>query len=193
VTYDDGRNGQANTFEATLVAGSVLTYRTSLIEQAAKAGHAFNEDKFWSESIGIVTPHRAQRAAVVSLIQTAVGAGVPADLIDDAVDTVERFQGGERDLILISFGLGDPDLIQREEEFLFQKERINVAITRAKSKVVLFVTRDLGYYIPDEPIVVEASKAIKNFVYQHARDELPIEIVTVGGRQVDVRVRYRTY
>jgi superfamily I DNA and/or RNA helicase len=98
-------------------------------------------------SIGIITLHRAQRAAVVSLLQRVLRpAGVPADLIGDAVDTVERFQGGERDLILISFGLGDPDLIQHEEEFLFQKERINVAVTRAKAKVVLFVTRDLSYH-----------------------------------------------
>lgn len=193
VTYDDGRNGQANTFEATLVAGSLLTYRASLIEQAAQSKHTFDEGKFWSESIGIVTPHRAQRAAIVSLLQPVVGAGVAPGLIDGAVDTVERFQGGERELIFISFGLGDPDLIQREEEFLFQKERINVAITRAKSKVVLFVTRDLGYHIPNEPLVVEASMAIKNFVYQHSRHETPIETVTLGGRSVNVHVRYRTY
>jgi len=193
VTYDDGRNGQANTFEATLVAGALLTYRASLIEQAGRTRQGFDETTFWKELVGVVTPHRAQRAAIVSLLQTSVGLSVPAEFIDDAVDTVERFQGGERELIFISFGLGDPDLIHREEEFLFQKERINVAITRAKSKVVLFVTRDLGYHIPDDPLVVESSKAIKNFVYQHSRHEMPIETVTVGGRSVDVRVRCRTF
>jgi AAA domain len=194
VTYDDGRNGQANTFEAALVAGTILTHRASCLQQVTAKGGGFNEKAFWTDVIGVVTPHRAQRAAVVSLLQRALTSeGVPADLIEDAVDTVERFQGGERDLILISFGLGDPDLIQHEEEFLFQKERINVAVTRAKAKVVVFVTRDLSYHLPDDPVIIEASKAIKNFVYQHARHEdLPVA-VTAADRELAVRVRFRTF
>jgi superfamily I DNA and/or RNA helicase len=147
-----------------------------------------------TDTIGVVTPHRAQRAAVVTLLQRALRPeGVPAHLIDDAVDTVERFQGGERTLILVSFGLGDPDLIQHEESFLFQKERINVAVTRARAKVILFVTRDLSFHLPNDPVVIEASKAIKNFVYQHATHEDPAVGITAAGRQIDVRVRYRTY
>jgi len=137
VSYDDGRNGQANAFEAALVAGTVLTHRASHMQQSHTQNTAFDESAFWTEIIGIVTPHRAQRAAVVTLLQKALKSeAVPAHLIDDAVDTVERFQGGERALILVSFGLGDPDLIQHAEGFLFQKERINVAVTRAKVLVV---------------------------------------------------------
>ena len=131
---------------------------------------------------------------MVTLLQRALRPeGVPAHLIDDAVDTVERFQGGERTLILVSFGLGDPDLIQHEEGFLFQKERINVAVTRAKAKVVLFVTRDLSFHLPDDPIIIEASKAIKNFVYQHTRHEDPPVAVSAADRQLAVRVRYPTF
>ena len=194
VTYDDGQHGQANTFEAVLVAGTLLTHRASHMQQARDQNCPFEEQAFWTETIGVVTPHRAQRAAVVTLLQRALRpAGVPAHLIDDAVDTVERFQGGERALILVSFGLGDPDLIQHEESFLFQKERINVAVTRAKAKVVLFVTRDLSFHLPDDPIIIAASKAIKNFVYQHAYHEDPAVKITVAGRQMAVRVRYRTY
>ena len=194
VTYDDGRSGQANAFEAALVASTVLTHRASRLQQVKAQGGTFDEEAFWTRVVGVVTPHRAQRAAVVWLLQRALRPeGVLPNLIDDAVDTVERFQASERNLILISFGLGDPDLIQHEEEFLFQKNRINVAVTRAKDKVVLFVTRDLSYHLPEDPIVIEASKAIKNFVYQHARHEdLPVT-VTAAGRQLDVRVRYRTF
>jgi hypothetical protein len=193
-TYDDGRSSQANPFEATLVAGTVLTHRASRLQQVTAQGGIFDEKAFWTETVGVVTPHRAQRAVVVWLLQQALRPeGVFPNLIDDAVDTVERFQAGERDLILISFGLGDPDLIQHEEEFLFQKERINVAVTRAKAKVVLFVTRDLGYHLPEDPIVIEASKAIKNFVYQHARHEDPAVRVAAANRELEVRVRYRTF
>jgi hypothetical protein len=194
VTYDDGRSGQANPFEAALVAGTVLTHRASRLQQVTAQGGTFDEKAFWTETVGVVTPHRAQRAAVVWLLQRALRPeGVLPNLIDDAVDTVERFQADERDLILISFGLGDPDLIQHEEEFLFQKKRINVAVTRAKDKVVLFVTRDLSYHLPEDPMVIEASKAIKNFVYQHARHEDPPVMVSAEGRQLAVRVRYRTF
>jgi hypothetical protein len=66
-------------------------------------------------------------------------------------------------------------------------------VTRAKAKVVLFVTRDLSFHLPDDPIIIEASKAIKNFVYQHAYHEDPAVKITVAGRQMAVRVRYRTY
>lgn len=49
------------------------------------------------------------------------------------IDTVERFQGGERDTIIVSFGVGDTDIIEGEEEFLLQLERTNVAISRARA------------------------------------------------------------
>ena len=193
VTYNDKRNGQANIFEASLVAGTILTHRDSLLEQAQNRGEIFDEEKFWVTSIGVVTPHRAQRATVIMLLQEALGSVVPFDYYDAAVDTVERFQGGERDLILVSFGIGDPDLIQHEEEFLFQKERINVAITRARAKVVLFVTRDLSFHLPEEQRVIEDSKAIKDFVFQHADKELTAIPVQLADQTAEVRIRYREY
>src|SRR2546423_5953503 len=45
------------------------------------------------ETIGVVSPFRAQ---VVLLRQMLAGTGV-------TVDTVERFQGGERDIMILSF------------------------------------------------------------------------------------------
>lgn len=189
VSYDDGRSGQANELEAAMVVGTVLSYRAS---KKIAAGDAFDESNFWSKEVGIVTPHRAQRGAIVSILQSALnGLNVDTNSIEDAVDTVERFQGGERELILISFGLGDPDLIQTEEEFLFQKERINVAISRAKRKVVLFVTRDMGLHLPDKPDVIEASKAIKKFVFQHANQPGPIYTFSFKDRDVVLNLRMR--
>ena len=189
ITYDDGCSGQANEFEAALVSACVLQYRANECSEPD-----FDEERFWDRKIGIVTPHRAQRAVIVAMLHAALKE-TTADLrwIEDAVDTVERFQGGERELILVSFGLGDPDVIQREEEFLFQKERINVAVTRARSKVIVFVTRDLGLHLPDDSRVAEASKILKHFVYHHADQELAPEKVTYSGREKDVIVRYRGY
>jgi len=48
-----------------------------------------------------------------------------------AVDTVERFQGGERDIMILSF------VRSRGTAFVFDDRRLNVAITRARRKLVL--------------------------------------------------------
>jgi DNA replication ATP-dependent helicase Dna2 len=79
------------------------------------------------ESIGVVSPFRAQ---VVLLRQMLVGTGV-------TVDTVERFQGGERDIMILSF------VRSRGTGFVFDDRRLNVAITRARRKLVLVAHPEL--------------------------------------------------
>jgi DNA replication ATP-dependent helicase Dna2 len=79
------------------------------------------------ESIGVVSPFRAQ---VVLLRQRLAGTGV-------VVDTVERFQGGERDTMILSF------VRSRGTGFVFDEKRFNVAITRARRKLVLVAHPDL--------------------------------------------------
>jgi superfamily I DNA and/or RNA helicase len=53
------------------------------------------------------------------------------------VDTVERYQGGERDIVLISF------VKPRVTDFVFDDRRLNVAITRARRKLILVAHPDL--------------------------------------------------
>src|SRR5204862_5504784 len=79
------------------------------------------------KSIGVVSPFRAQ---VVMLRQMLAGAGV-------TVDTVERFQGGERDIMILSF------VRSRGTGFVFDDRRLNVAITRARRKLVLVAHPEL--------------------------------------------------
>jgi DNA replication ATP-dependent helicase Dna2 len=77
--------------------------------------------------IGVVSPFRAQ---VVSLRHRLAASGV-------SVDTIERFQGGERDIMIISF------VRSRGSEFVFDERRLNVAITRARRKLILVGHPDL--------------------------------------------------
>ena len=71
--------------------------------------------------IGVVSPFRAQVALLRKLLQDA----------DVTVDTVERFQGGERDIMILS-------LVRAESsDFVFDERRFNVAITRARRKLIL--------------------------------------------------------
>ncbi|HEX3272261.1 MAG TPA: C-terminal helicase domain-containing protein, partial [Ktedonobacterales bacterium] len=58
------------------------------------------------------------------------------------VDTVDRFQGAERRVILLSFG-GTPAAGTRRggHDFLADARRLNVALTRAQRKLILVGNR----------------------------------------------------
>jgi DNA replication ATP-dependent helicase Dna2 len=80
-----------------------------------------------ASDIGVISPFRAQ---VVLLRQLLDDAGV-------AADTVERFQGGEREVIVLSL------VRSRSSGFVFDDRRFNVAITRARRKLILVGHPDL--------------------------------------------------
>jgi DNA replication ATP-dependent helicase Dna2 len=84
--------------------------------------------------IGIVTPYRAQGRAVRSLLIRRFGRVAARRVV---ADTVERMQGQERELIIVSLATGDEVFLQAIASFFFQPQRLNVAITRAISKLIL--------------------------------------------------------
>lgn len=54
------------------------------------------------------------------------------------VDTVDRFQGGERLVIIMSFATAvEPEVNSQRREFLTNPNRLNVALTRAQRKLIL--------------------------------------------------------
>ncbi len=201
ITYADGRAGQANQFEADLVCAIVqqlfLSLSASLADEldangAAKPVNAaaHTAETFWERGVGIVTPHRAQRALVIRQL----GHLFPThsiDLIDAAVDTVERFQGGQRDTIVISFGVGDPDLIADEESFLLQLERTNVAISRARAKCILAVSDDLIYHLPSDRETILTSKAVKSYVSDVCKQVQMLNVPGATGAPRPINLRWR--
>ncbi|HYH13414.1 MAG TPA: AAA domain-containing protein [Thermomicrobiales bacterium] len=96
------------------------------------------------KGLGVVVPHRAQRAA---LQQELVRLRGPASELDEAVvtavDTVERFQGGERTAILVSATESDRGYLLATGEFLLDPRRLTVALSRAKQKLVLVAARSV--------------------------------------------------
>ena len=104
-------------------------------------------ERIWMESLdsfdphhtlGIITPYRSQIALIRKELQAK---GIPA-LNEISVDTVERYQGSERDVILYSFCVNHryqlkflPNLT--EENGVLIDRKLNVALTRARKRLVM--------------------------------------------------------
>jgi DNA replication ATP-dependent helicase Dna2 len=196
--YEDEVASQANDFEADAVAALLWLLFGSLDRQLAGelaqdgsviplAGTPHDPKSFWERAVGVVTPHRAQMGKVVGRFQQ-VFPGHDSAAIWNAVDTVERFQGQQRDVIVGSFGLGDPDLIRAEDEFLYSLNRFNVMASRARAKLIILTTRSLVDHLSDDAEVLEESRLLKNFAESFCQGPTP---VTLGLRQNGVDVPRR--
>lgn len=95
----------------------------------------FNPNK----TVGVIVPYRNQ----IAMIRKEIGKlGIPA-LNDISIDTVERYQGSQRDVIIYSFTIrnfGQLNFLTantfREGEFWIDR-KLNVAITRARKQLFL--------------------------------------------------------
>ena len=87
--------------------------------------------------VGIITPYRAQERLIKhELLRQAGRAGVPRGLV---VETVERVQGQERELTILSLTVSDLAYAADAAEFFFRPSRFNVALTRARSKRIVLM------------------------------------------------------
>jgi DNA replication ATP-dependent helicase/nuclease Dna2 len=87
--------------------------------------------------VGIITPYRAQERLIKSELARQAGRqGVPRGLV---VETVERVQGQERELTIVSLTVSDVEYAADAAEFFFRPSRFNVALTRARSKRIVLM------------------------------------------------------
>lgn len=94
----------------------------------------------WQE-IGVVVPFRRQ----ARYVRRRLAARQP-DRVSPAaltIDTVERMQGQEREVVVVSFTTSDEDFALRLKDFLFLPQRINVAATRPRTKLFIVASPDL--------------------------------------------------
>ena len=83
------------------------------------------------------------------------------------VDTVNRFQGQERDLILSSYVVADRDFVASEDAFILSPRRFNVTLTRARSKFVMIISDALLQYLPSDPDVARDAARLQLFAEQY--------------------------
>ena len=76
------------------------------------------------------------------------------------VDTVDKMQGQEADAVIVSYGVSDPEFAMQEAEFIYGLNRLNVAITRARSKCVVCLPRPLLEAPPQVLDLPEAARGL---------------------------------
>ncbi len=86
----------------------------------------------WGHTIGLITPYRSQVEYLTKIVEASTILSTLSEWI--TINTVDAFQGQERDIIAISFVRSNP---AGEVGFLADIRRTNVAMTRAKKKLIM--------------------------------------------------------
>lgn len=120
-------SGKTNQHEARIVAD----WAVRIWNETAETFDA-------NRTLGIITPYRSQIALIRRELQAR---GIPA-LMDVSVDTVERYQGSERDVIIYSFCVNHLYQLRflanlTEENGVQIDRKLNVALTRARKRMIM--------------------------------------------------------
>lgn len=93
--------------------------------------------RFTADTVGVVTPWRAQ----IGVIRSAID---DEELLEKVtIDTVERFQGGEKDIMIVSMAVFSPAqmaLLESVDGSGAVDRKLNVTLSRAREELIL-----LGY------------------------------------------------
>ena len=143
------QSAKMNRSEAKIVAGlAAAVYRQ----------YTFAEGCFSAAStLGVITPYRSQIALIKKEIEALE---IPA-LNEILVDTVERFQGSERDVIIYSFCVNRLSQLRflanlTEENGIRIDRKLNVALTRARKQMFIIGVRQL---LEQNPIYAQLLKS----------------------------------
>ena len=122
VEHDEAASQKRNLFEQTLMSPLINALTDPL-------GYNLSPQT----GLGVVVPHRAQRVLLRSEFPG----------LASAIDTVERYQGSEREVMLVGVTESDPAYIKSSGEFLLNPHRAVVALSRATKKTVVVASRSV--------------------------------------------------
>ena len=125
---ENSPSDKVNLNEAQLIATMVV-----------KVYHHLGDTFTSSDSIGVIVPYRNQISAIRNIIASY---GI-ADLDDITIDTVERYQGSQRDFIIYGFTIQRYYQLSFLTDSCFMEDgkvidrKLNVAMTRAREHLVM--------------------------------------------------------
>lgn len=119
-------------------ADEVVQLSLALIDLYRSNAKEFDPQK----TLGIITPYRNQ----IALIKQKLKELEIPELADIMVDTVERYQGSQRDVIIISFCFNRPYQLQYFSNMNRENtvdRKLNVALSRAREQLFLVGNNDI--------------------------------------------------
>lgn len=151
-----------NPLEAELVA--LLTdrlSRTLLHEMKGKSLRPYSPEDFVRHGLAALVPHRAQNSAIRQALTRRGFGGRQRPM--PLVDTVEKMQGKEREVILVSYGVADEEYATAEAQFLLSRNRFNVAATRAERKLIVLCSDTVLDAVPTDRRALLEAMMLKEF------------------------------
>ena len=179
-------SAQRNPFEAVLSARIARIARGRMLDP--DTGDLYTSGRFVSHGFAVISPHRAQNSAILAEL---LATGFSREELP-VVDTVERMQGNERQLILVSYGVADREYAEAEAEFLLDPRRFNVSITRPSAKLIVLLSEAVLSALPRDADVLAASAAIKGYPAHCADGVRDVTLPAPGGGSVQARCHYLT-
>jgi DNA replication ATP-dependent helicase Dna2 len=114
--------------------------------------------------VAVIAPFRAQ----VRLLRSAIDHKQLPGAEQIVVDTVERIQGQEREVVVVSLTAGDPAESKGRGAFHLSLNRLNVALSRARTKAVLVASAHAFRALPHDADGLRMASRCKEL-----RDRLP--------------------
>ncbi len=104
--------------------------------------------------IGVIAPYRAQGREIRNRLRRVISdREIRRDLV---IDTVERMQGQEREVVIFSMTTSSPRFAADLAAFYFQAERLNVTITRPRTKLIIVGSSAVLRAQPEDPVQQDA-------------------------------------
>ena len=116
-----------------------------------------------SRTVGVIVPYRSQIALIRQQLTTA-----DAALADLSVDTVERYQGSQRDVIIYSFAVSRRFQLGFLTANTFFEDghpidrKLNVALTRARRQMIMV----------GNPLILRHSPLFSQLISQYSVEEV---------------------
>ncbi len=108
------------------------------------------KDNFTSKTLGIITPFRSQIAEIIRMLPSHIQSFI-------TVDTVERYQGSERDIIILSMSISFVSQLSAVQSITnfdgrLTDRKLNVALTRAREQIIILGCEEI---LRQSPIYAE--------------------------------------
>ncbi len=147
-----GHEGCRQTSEAEVDTARALIDQllgTPFVDRAGRAG------KLGLENILVVAPFNLQ----VNALKAKLPAGC-------RIGTVDKFQGQEAEVVIVSMTTSSPDDLPRHVDFFYSKNRLNVAVSRARTLAIVLANPRL---LELEATTVEHLRLVNTLAWLHAR------------------------